>query len=285
MNIEREDAFANLHPWSNFIYLTAEISLVIFVSNPILQGISFLAAVAYAFLLFGLKAVQKILWCFPVAILATVMNPLFSHEGATILGYWRNGNPITLESIYYGMGMGIMVLAMLLWFVILNYVMTADKWIHLFGKILPNLALLISMVLRFIPKLQHQHREMKLVHPRKTPFSLFSMLVTWGLETSVDTADSMAARGYGMRGRSRYTIYHFRRIDGIYIGSTLILAVFVFWEILTQRMIFYYYPVLIITGEQGWMLAGYGVFAVLSVLPFVLGIKEKWKWSYLQSKI
>ncbi len=279
------DAFSNLNSISNFIFFSAEIILIIFVTNPILQVISFLSAIFYAFFLFGSKTFLKLAQCLPLAILSAILNPLFSHEGATIIGYWYSGNPITKESVYYGMGMGIMVLAMLMWFIILNRIMTVDKWIHLFGRIFPNIALLFSMVMRFLPKLRRRYREMKLANPDKNAFELFSMLITWGLEVSVDTADSMSARGYGVCGRSSYTIYHFRMADAYFITVSLVLAGFVFWDIFSGRLVFYYYPVLAVTGEKGFMQFGYVCFLLFSMLPFILEIKEVCKWSFLQSKI
>lgn len=39
------------------------------------------------------------------AVTAAV-NPAFSHEGRTILRYLPSGNPLTLESILYGIAQG-----------------------------------------------------------------------------------------------------------------------------------------------------------------------------------
>ena len=46
--------------------------------------------------------------------------------------------------------------AMLLWFMCLSSVFTSDKFIYLFGKIIPALSLLLSMTLRFVPKFRRQ---------------------------------------------------------------------------------------------------------------------------------
>ena len=37
------------------------------------------------------------------ALLAAVVNPAFVHQGVTILTYLPSGNPLTLESILYGL--------------------------------------------------------------------------------------------------------------------------------------------------------------------------------------
>ena len=96
-----------------------------------------------------------------VALLAAGFNPLFNHEGATILGYWPSGNPLTLESVLYGGGTALMLLAALGWFSCLNRVMTADKWMCLVGRALPTLSLLLSMTLRLVPRFRARLEEIR----------------------------------------------------------------------------------------------------------------------------
>ncbi|MBE7055615.1 MAG: energy-coupling factor transporter transmembrane protein EcfT, partial [Ruminococcaceae bacterium] len=38
----------------------------------------------------------------PALLLMALINPAFNHEGVTILYYLPGGNPLTLESVYYG---------------------------------------------------------------------------------------------------------------------------------------------------------------------------------------
>ena len=46
-----------------------------------------------------------------------------------------------------------------LWFMGWNAVMTSDKFVYLFGRILPSLSLTLSMGLRFVPRLLRRTRE------------------------------------------------------------------------------------------------------------------------------
>ena len=39
--------------------------------------------------------------------------------------------------------------------------------------------------------------------------NMVSILVTWALENAIETADSMKSRGYGLRGRTAFSIYRF----------------------------------------------------------------------------
>ena len=38
---------------------------------------------------------------------------------------------------------------------------------------------------------------------------IFSIMVTWSLENAIETADSMRSRGYGLPGRTAFSIYRF----------------------------------------------------------------------------
>ena len=91
-----------------------------------------------------------------MTIMIIVINPLFNHEGMTILGYFKTGNPLTLESIIYGIFMALLMMNVILWFAIYNVIMTSDKFIYIFGRIIPHLSLIISMSLRYVPRFKEQ---------------------------------------------------------------------------------------------------------------------------------
>jgi energy-coupling factor transport system permease protein len=45
-----------------------------------------------------------------------------------------------------------MLAAVISWFSCYNAVMTSDKFVYLFGRVIPALSLILSMTLRFVPK-------------------------------------------------------------------------------------------------------------------------------------
>lgn len=105
-----------------------------------------------------------------------------------------------------------MLAAVVLWFSCWNTVMTSDKLMHLFGRVVPALSLLLSMTLRFVPRFQAKLREVTAarrgmglyaekgrLQKLKSAVTVFSVMVTWSLENAVETADSMKSRGYGLR--------------------------------------------------------------------------------------
>ena len=158
-----------------------------------------------------------------MAALAALVNPAFNHEGQTILTYLPSGNPLTLESMFYGVAAAVMLASVVLWFSSYNEVMTSDKFVYLFGRVIPALSLVLSMALRFIPKFKAQMQvvsEAQACIGRDTKngsvfrrvsnaIKIFSIMVTWSLENAIETADSMRSRGYGLPGRTAFSIYRF----------------------------------------------------------------------------
>ena len=97
-----------------------------------------------------------LLYMLPLLLMAAIVNPAFNHEGGTLLTYLPSGNPLTLESIVYGLAAATMLIAVIIWFSCYTEVMTSDKFVYLFGRIIPALSLVLSMTLRFVPKFKAQ---------------------------------------------------------------------------------------------------------------------------------
>ena len=210
--MKNRDAFSAFHPAVLCGYYALVLVFSMFLTHPLCLAASLLGALSYAAKLRGGRAVLRSLaWMAPVWLLAAAVNVLFNHEGATILTYFSSGNPLTLESMLYGLSAGGMLAAVLLWFTTYQAVMTSDKFVYLFGRAIPALSLVLSMTLRFVPKFRAQLRAVQQarqfagnsektgpIQKVRTSVENFSILVTWSLENAVETADSMRARGYGL---------------------------------------------------------------------------------------
>ena len=205
------DRFAKYHPLVNFLYFALVIGFSMVLIHPLAQGISLVCACLYAVQTEGKKAVFFTLkWCLPIMLLTAFMNPAFSHEGITILLYFPTGNPLTLESILYGLSSGVLLATIMLWFANFSRVITSDKFIYLFGRMIPAMSLVLSMTLRFIPKFKAQMdlvvdaqksigrdiSQGSLWQRTKIAITVLSIMVTWSLENAIETADSMKSRGY-----------------------------------------------------------------------------------------
>ena len=284
MYSSRRDAFAMMHPICNFVYLLLEIGVIVCSSHPWIKVIGLAGGFLYCLYQVRLQAVKLLLKSIPFAIAVALVNPLFSHQGVTVLGYFPTGNALTLESIYYGLYLGLFVLSTFVWFSVWSRVLDTDKWIQLFGKISPNLALLFSMVLGCIPKFQRQYKELCYRKDVHSPFQKFSMLLTWGLENSVDTADSMAARGYGVGPkRSYFVLRKIRAGEILWCGLFLILGGGIVFAIIYENSAFLFYPTIQVLGVPATIV--FILFGIYSVLPLVICLKEDLKWKQIRKKI
>lgn len=296
--MKANNMFSLYHPIGLFIYLISVIVITMFTINPIMLSIALAGGIMYILTVTNIKSFLKgIIYEIPFFILIVITNPLFSHNGVTPL-FFMNGNPITLEAILYGLDIGIMILAVIYWCKTYNLVFNDEKFIYLFGKTIPKLSLVLSMALKYIPLLKKQYRKMSdarkymgYCNPEdffakvKNKLTVFSMLITWSFETSLDTAMSMKIKGYGLKGRTHFHNFRFGYRDGILLILTIIIDVIVFWGMTNKITQFYFYPS-IAEGELNLFSVGvYGAFGILVFIPSFIEIKEKVKWKYYVEKI
>ena len=291
-------AFEGYHPIILFSYFMAMIFITMFTTHPILLGVSFVCGVLFCGMLLGMKKLlSSLAYSIPMLFIIAVTNPLFSHNGETIL-FFLNDNPVTLEAILYGLDIAVMILAVFYWFKCYHAVMTSDKFIYLFGRVIPKLSLLLSMVLNFIPKFKRHFREIdqsqkalgiyaskSYVDKIRSKMRLLSILVTWSLENSVETADSMRARGYGMKGRTSYSIFRWTVRDTVMAVTIFTLTALVCFLMSLGYSDYWFYPTLKAFDWSALAILLYvGLFLVMA-LSTATEIKENIAWRYLRSKI
>ncbi|MEE0716296.1 MAG: energy-coupling factor transporter transmembrane component T [Eubacterium sp.] len=158
------DEFSRYHPVVNLIFYLLVLGTTMFQMSVGLVFISLFSAVVYYFML---KKTEGLKYCAVVVgiiIVSAIINPLFSHKGGTLLFYLFTGNPVTLESIIYGLISAIIIGAMLLWFSTFNQVMGVERILGAIGKVLPNVSLLITMIMRFIPQYTRHQRKVSVVN-------------------------------------------------------------------------------------------------------------------------
>ena len=293
------DTFSTYHPIINFVYFTAVILFAMIFLHPIFLAISMAGALVYSLTLNRRKGLRFILiYLLPMMIVAGLVNPLFNHRGLTILGYLR-GNPITLESILYGVAVGVMFGTVILWFSCYNAVMTSDKITYLFGRIAPALSLIFSMVLRFVPRFKAQIRVISngrkclgrdisngaLKQRLKNGIKILSIMVTWALESSIETADSMKSRGYGLAGRTNFSLYRFDGRDkAILIGLGALILLIITGAFLGQNNI-QYFPSILVTEVSSFSIVTFIGYFLLCFMPILINLWEAIRWQRLQSKI
>ncbi|MCD1146806.1 energy-coupling factor transporter transmembrane protein EcfT [Peptoniphilus sp. KCTC 25270] len=290
-----KDFFREYHPMVNGLYYLSVIGIAMFTNHPVLQWIGFLGSFSYLIIARSKKDTYRtIAFSFATFLLIAILNPIFNHGGVTILGYLWNGNPFTLESVAYGISAGFMFMTVLLWFGSHNEIMTSDKLMYLFGKLSPAFALLFSMSLRFVPMYKRRIQEISMarkglgreikkgnwIQKLKEAFAIFSIFVTWALESSIETADSMKSRGFGLRKRTNFSLFRFTKRDGICLLYILFLDVFLVWMTYHRLLKMVYYPMIKIANFQ-WITAfGMILYLCLCMLPVLICTFEEIRWKY-----
>ena len=294
-----KDCFSTYHPVVNFLFFAEVLGFSMFLLHPLCLAISLFCAVGYALCLNGKKALGFCLkGILPMMVFTAILNPMFSHEGITILTWLPSGNPLTLESILYGLAAAGMLAAVVLWFSCFNSVITSDKFVYLFGRVIPALSLVLSMALRFVPRFKAQLRVVTraqkcigkdpsrggLVHRVRCAGAILSVMITWALENGIDTADSMKSRGYGLPGRTAFSIYRFDKRDKQALIFLLSLGIAVLAGAALEGLTWRYFPS-VKWSTSPLSLCVLVAYAALCAFPIILDRKEDRKWNALRSNI
>lgn len=295
-----KDAFSSYHPLVNFSYFTFVFAFSMVFMHPVCRTISLICAFIYSIYLKGSRAVRfNFKFLLPTMLIAAVMNPAFNHEGATILTYLHSGNPLTLESIVYGIAAAAMLSAMVCWFSCYNEIMTSDKFVYLFGRIIPSLSLIISMSLRFVPKFKAHLREVSqaqrcigrdvsnggVIERARHGITILSIMITWALENAIETADSMKSRGYGLTGRTSFSIYKFDKRDKKALTAIFILGIYVLSGGILGGLKWRYFPTMKGKNTGFFTVSLWLAYIGLCLIPVIVDRVEENQWKVTQSKI
>lgn len=292
--------FKKYHPIVNIIYFIFVIGFSMVFMHPVCLGISFVSSFLFSAVLKGKKyAWRHFLCALPLLLAAALINPAFNHSGVTILTYLPSSNPLTLESIVFGFAAGTMVVSVILWFSCYNEIMTSDKFIYLFGKIIPSLSLVLSMTLRFVPRFARQYKVVSdahkcigrdvssgtLIKRAKNSISVLSIMITWSLENAIEISDSMKARGYGLSGRSAFSIFVFDARDACALICIFVLGIYVLIGRFFDAMYFSYFPFMSAYKTNPYSVSVFTAYLCLCVVPIIIEISEAIKWKSIKSKI
>ena len=116
-------------------------------------------------------------------------------------------------------------------------------------------------------------------------FRVFDSLLTWSMENAVDTADAMKARGYGLKGRTNFSLFRFRRRDGIMLGVMAFFTAVIVGCFALGGFSFYYYPYVAKMQTTPVAIVGYAAVFLFLLLPGAVEGERKMSWHYWKSKI
>lgn len=287
-------AFSAIHPLVTFMFFVLMIIFTILFLHPVFIGISLTAALLFSRLLSGGQEMNSgIIFYIPMFLLIALANPLFNHRGNTMLFFFRH-NPVTLEAVFYGLCTASSLIAVVLWFSCYNKVITSDKFLYLFTGFAPTVALLITITLQMIPKLKIRLKAVvsaqqaigmdvrtgNVIQRLQKSMRITSILLSWSMEDGMETADSMKARGYGLKNRTNFSLFKFDGLDGLILAGVLGLAVICLTGYLLGYGTIRFYPALAPLKISAAAMGFYAVFGVYAFLPVLIEFRENLKWHF-----
>lgn len=292
--------FILMHPVVTASYYAIVIGILMFSNSPLFLISAIAMGMCYDMLLKGRRSLRNNLFIILfMSFLTVLINALFTHNGSTVLFYLGN-NRVTLEAACYGLAMALMLSGVVIWFSSFNVVMTSEKLIYIFGRFAPVLGLTLSMIFRFVPLLRTRFEligegqkalyagdEKGFIGKIRQFGKEVSILVSWSLESSIESADSMAARGYGLKGRTSYNLFKIRTADIMTLLLSMLLGGVTITSYAAGVNKLYYYPVIrVVESSPKWLeLAGYVSFIALLAMPIAIDLIGELRWKKSRSTI
>ena len=155
------------------------------------------------------------------------------------------------------------------------------------------------MTLRLVPRFKSQIRQIsdaqkcvgkgvsdgKRLAKVRNGVTILSILMTWAFENSIETADSMKARGYGLSGRTSFSFYKLNKRSLIYLFTLSLLAAVIITGAFTGLVTTKYFPTVEIRQISLPGLIIYTAYILFLTIPLILNIKESIKWTFIKSRI
>lgn len=288
----------SFHPLTIFLFFILNMTFTLFTYNPIILGISLIVSLFYSLYYHDFKIFLGNIGFYLFTILLIVLiNPLFNHRGMTIL-FFLNEQAITQESIIFGFAIALVLVSIIIWSSIFSYTMDTDRNMYLFSKVSVNLALIVALVLRFIPEMKKKKQEFidtqTTLGMKKTKslsvrlsinYQILLALITWSLEHYLTLSLSMKARGHKQGKRSYYHSYAFTLKDFVIILFGGLLLAFYIYCNYQGHLYFYYYPVI---GELKFNVFSIILFSasfLFMLAPLIYELGVSLKWFFLRRKI
>ena len=223
--------FERCHPAVNLIFFAAVIAGMILFQHPVFLLISFFCACAYSIRRNRGRAVAFDLCLIPLAAAFALYYSSYHHFGVTVLQQNFVGNNMTLESLVYGLVLGIAIAGVCIWMSCVYSVFSTDKMVYLFGTVSPRLSLFLAILLRMVPRIKKEAKRINMAQKGigrgvcqgnawqriKNAIRIFSMLITWTMDSLMTASDSMRSRGSSLRGRTAFSIYRFDNRDRLFV--------------------------------------------------------------------
>ena len=284
--------FEKCHPVVNFIYFTTVIAGMIVFQHPIFLLISFVCAFIYSIKRNGWKALIFNAVLLPLIVAFALYYSSYTHFGVTVLEQNMIGNNMTLESLVYGFVLGIVVAGVLIWFSCVYSIFTTDKVVYLFGKVSPRLSLFLAIILRMVPRIKKEAKRINtaqqgigrgtnqgnLWQRTRNCIRIFSMLITWTIDSLTTASESMRSRGSTLRGRKAFSIYRFDNRDRAYVVGNFACLTVIFMAVMLKQTDIIYDPRIIMMPVTTMSYVFYAGYAVFCLMPFGLELWTEYRF-------
>ena len=253
--------FERCHPAVNFIYFAAVIAGMLLFQHPIFLAVSFICAFVYSVKRNKVKALIFNIALLPLVTVFAVYYSSYTHFGVTVLRQNLIGNSLTLESLVYGVVLGLVVAGVMIWFSCVHSVFTTDKVVYLFGKVSPRLSLFLAILLRMVPRIKKEAKKINtaqrgigrgvnqgnIFRRLHNCTRILSILITWTIDSLTAASESMRSRGSALRGRKAFSIYRFDNRDRAYVVVLFACLTIILMAVLLQQTDILYNPRIIMT--------------------------------------
>lgn len=273
---------SEFHPVVNFCYILGMLLITMSNMNPVIIAVSFISSFLYMIYIDGAAHIKRIAFIsIPILLFSVIIMPLFYHNGVTPL-FYVNDMQVTLEAVVYGISMTFLLLAVMQLFFIWNKWISSEKFLYLFGKISPNISLVLSMVFRMVPLMIKRWHDIhdaqkgmgctvvnSIIGRMRQFVKEISILISWCLENSIDTSVSMESRGYGIGKRTSFHRFRWHIYDIITIVTIIPIIILIFVSILNGGFIVNFFPEININQFSLYekvLAVVYGVYAVMPLL-------------------
>lgn len=278
------------HPALVLLFYGAVLILTMATQTPWVLLSSFLSAFFVSVRLIGARrSVRNMLRLLPVILILGLVNTWFYGRGLTVLIQLKY-RPVTLESLVYGCFSGVMLSAVLMWFMNYHATMAAGRFMALMSRALPVVSMMIAMIFRYLPDILNQAGQMERAReailgskPRglrnryRHAVQMTSALMVWSMEHAIETADAMLARGYDSARRKPYARVRWQRQDIPVLIAMAVLLSAVFYLFRLGGAGFLYYPVLAVKQQaaEGPAIALTAAVTLFFTLPLWLDLKYR----------
>lgn len=286
------DRFAKIHPAFHFVFFISVFVLSVTVVNPVFCAVSLVGAVLYIGISRGREVLSCLKFVLAIIVVVGIFNMLFSGYGVTELfkiGHKR----FTLEALAYGINQGVMLGGAVLWFDAFSHTVDSERVVYLLS-FAPKTALIFSMVLGFIPRFKTKAQDIRRARlglnggfdernkasRLKNSIHDFGALVSYSMESSIITSNSMLARGYNPSA-VRVSRYRLKARDIFFIVLCLCITAYALYSKISKKTLFIFEPEISFLSIDYFAIA---LFSLLCALPSVIDLTEvvKWKISALK---